>query len=143
MTRPFELEQLDHLVLRVADLDRSLGFYCHQLGCTLERSLPELGLYQLRAGQHLIDLVPIGSRLGGDQRRAEQGLNLDHFCLLIDAFDADAILQWLDDAGIEHSEVAERYGATGQGPSVYIQDPDGNTLELKGRNGLGSTPKTG
>ncbi len=130
--RPFSILELDHVVLRVTDLEVSLQFYRDVLGCVLERTLPELGLYQLRAGRHLIDLVVVGSRLGGVHPPAVKRPNQDHFCLLIDRFDPEILCAYLDEHRIGYGEVADRYGAMGQGPSLYIRDPDGNTVEIKG-----------
>lgn len=127
---PFRVVELDHVVLRVASLAASLQFYAGVLGCRLERELPDLGLYQLRAGSQLIDLVPIGTELGGTLPRAE-GTNVDHFCLNIDPFDVSSLQQWLHSQGVHPSEPAQRYGAHGYGTSVYVSDPDGNTVELK------------
>lgn len=132
MTRPFELVGIDHVVLRVADLEKSLDFYTRVLGCSLERELPDLGLHQLRAGDQLIDLVPLGSRLGGDAIPSREHRNQDHFCLQIQPFDQRVLKDYLEGEGVETGEVAERYGAGGYGASLYIQDPDGNTVELKG-----------
>jgi len=133
-TPPFTIGQLDHLVLRVADLDRMIAFYRDVLGCTLERTLPDLGLYQLRAGAALIDLVDLDSPLGreGGNGPSAEGRNLDHFCLRIDPFDAEAIASWLDAAGVAHAPAARRYGADGYGQSIYLDDPEGNRVELKG-----------
>ena len=128
------VKSLDHVVLRVRDLKRALHFYSEVLGCPEERRLEELGLYQMRAGTALIDLVPVDSRLGGmgGAGPEEEGRNMDHFCLRIDPFDAESITAHLESHGIEAGEVSTRYGAEGSGPSMYIQDPDGNTVELKG-----------
>jgi len=126
---------IDHVVVRVADLERSLAFYRDALGCTVERSLAELGLFQLRAGASLIDLVPVDSPLGkagGDPPPAAGGRNMDHFALQLDAFDENAIRAHLGSLGIESGDVATRYGAAGNGPSMYLTDPDGNVVELKG-----------
>ena len=133
MTRPFEIVGIDHIVLRVNDLDKSLAFYRDVLGCTLERELPDPGLYQLRAGAQLVDLVPVGSKLGGDAAPDPARRNQDHFCLQISPFDAERLGDYLGDNGIAMGEIGERYGADGYGPSVYITDPDGNTVELKRR----------
>jgi glyoxylase I family protein len=117
---------LDHVVLRVGNLDRAIEFYEKVLGCHVERTLDEPKLVQLRAGASLIDLVPaspppqIGAR------------NMDHFAVRVDGFDAAALTRHLRRHGIAVGEVRERYGAEGYGPSLYISDPDGNTVELKG-----------
>ena len=125
---------LDHVVLRVRDLEASLRFYCDGLGCVMERRLDELGLIQVRAGASLIDLVPVDSPLGkaGGAAPGTEGHNLDHFAVRIEPFDAGDLAKILRGRGIEPGEVAERYGAEGNGPSMYIKDPDGNTVELKG-----------
>jgi len=130
----FQVLGLDHVVLRVRDIELALGFYRDVLGCSLERSLEEMGLYQLRAGRSLIDLVPVESELGrmGGAPPGSDGRNVDHIALRIDPFDAEALRTHLEAHGITMGEVARRYGAEGQGPSIYIEDPDGNTIELKG-----------
>jgi len=132
MTRPFSLIGLDHVVLRVRDLDTSRHFYTEILGCPLERSIEELGLYQLRVGKHLIDLVVLGSKLGGQDPVNQNSANQDHFCIEISPFNAVELQGYLRSHGVDCPEPGSRYGATGQGPSVYIKDPDGNTVELKG-----------
>lgn len=125
---------LDHLVLRVTDLDAMLRFYVEALGCEIERRNDDLGLIQLRAGAALIDLVPVESELGrrGGPAPGAAGRNLDHFCLRIEPFDAAAIRAELAPFGIEVGEEKIRYGAEGSGPSLYLSDPMGNTVELKG-----------
>ena len=125
---------LDHVVLRVADVERALDFYCEVLGCSEERRIDALGLIQLRAGDHLIDLVDVNAPLGqaGGAAAGEQARNVDHFALQVQPFDEAAIRAHLEAHGVEPGEVGERYGAQGMGPSMYIRDPDGNTVELKG-----------
>lgn len=129
-----EIRGLDHVVLRVADLERSLRFYCDVLGCVEERRIDAVGLVQLRAGAQLVDLVdtagPIG-KLGGPAA-GEKARNMDHFAVRLAHFDADAIRAHLEAHGVEAGDVADRYGALGMGPSMYIRDPDGNVVELKG-----------
>ena len=128
------LREIDHLVLRVADLDAMLGFYVGVLGCSIERRQDEIGLVQLRAGRSLVDLVPVDGKLGraGGAAPGAEGRNLDHFCFRVEPFDDAAIRKQLKAAGIAVGETAARYGAEGEGPSLYIADPEGNTVELKG-----------
>lgn len=126
---------LDHVVLRVADVPRALAFYRDALGCAVERDRSAIGLIQLRAGAALIDLVALDSELGrklGAGPARDGGRNMDHFCLRIEPFDEAAIAAHLRAHGIAPGPVAPRYGADGMGPSMYISDPDGNTVELKG-----------
>lgn len=125
---------LDHVVLRTAHADRLIAFYRDVLGCPVERELVDAGLIQMRAGDSLIDIVPITGQLGaaGGAAPGPEGRNLDHFCLRVAPFDADAIRAHLAGHGIEIEPPATRYGAEGSGPSIYLSDPDGNTVELKG-----------
>lgn len=125
---------LDHVVVRVRDLDASLRFYRDALGCPVERQLEELGLFQLRAGASLIDLVPVDSALGraGGGAPDPATRNMDHFALALESFDARSLQAHLESHGIAWGGVERRYGAQGDGPSVYITDPDGNVVELKG-----------
>ena len=124
---------LDHVVLRVADLERAKAFYRDVLGCPVEKWQPELGLLQLRAGAALIDLVPLDGKLGreGGAGPGAEGRNLDHFCVRLERFDESALRAHLAAHGVEAGAVVQRYGAEGNGPSLYIEDPDGNTVELK------------
>ncbi len=124
---------LDHVVLRVADLERAKAFYRDVLCCPVEKWQPELGLLQLRAGAALIDLVTLDGKLGreGGAGPGAEGHNLDHFCVRLERFDEAALRAHLARHGIAAGEVVQRYGAEGTGPSLYIKDPDGNTVELK------------
>ena len=133
-TGVFEIVGLDHVVLRVSDMDQALRFYCDVLGCSLERTVPDLGLFQLRAGRSLIDLVDVNAPLGkqGGAPPARTGHNVDHVCIRIDPFDPERLEEYLKKNGIKPGDVSRRYGADGYGPSMYIEDPDGNTVELKG-----------
>ncbi|HEX3573609.1 MAG TPA: VOC family protein [Rhodopila sp.] len=128
------IRQLDHLVLRVTDLQAIMTFYTDVLGCSVEKVQADLGLYQLRAGSALIDLVPVDGPLGamGGAAPGAEGRNLDHFCLRIEPFDGETIIDHLRAHGADPSLVMSRYGAEGQGPSIYVADPEGNTVELKG-----------
>jgi glyoxylase I family protein len=128
------IREIDHLVLRVVDLERMLHFYCDVLGCSIERRQDSIGLVQLRAGRSLVDLVPIDGVLGsaGGAAPGVEGRNLDHFCFRIQPFDESAIRSVLAAHGIVVGETESRYGAEGEGPSIYVTDPEGNVVELKG-----------
>ncbi|WP_118184000.1 VOC family protein [Paraburkholderia phosphatilytica] len=129
----FHIREIDHIVLRSADVPALTRFYCDVLGCTLEKEQADLGLVQLRAGRSLIDLLAVGGKL--DRKECGTpgtGCNLDHLCLRIDPFDADALTADLTAAGVRLGEHGVRYGADGFGPSLYLFDPDGNMVELKG-----------
>ena len=125
---------IDHVVLRVADVERAIRFYCDVLGCREERRVADIGLIQLRAGTALIDLVGVDSELGraGGAAPGAEGRNVDHVALRIEVFDEAALRTHLEAHGVPAGEVKRRYGAEGDGPSLYIEDPDGNTVELKG-----------
>lgn len=134
----FSVQRIDHLVLRVEDLERSIEFYRTVLGCQVEKRRDDLGLVHLRAGASMIDLVSVDGPLGrkGGAPAESERRNLDHFCLRIDPFDEDALIAHLAQAGLyDGGGVKMRFGAEGDGPSVYIADPDGNTIELKGAAG--------
>jgi glyoxylase I family protein len=129
-----QIREIDHLVLRVVDLSAMLRFYCDGLGCRIERRQDEIGLIQLRAGRSMIDLVTIAGKLGraGGAAPGREGRNLDHLCLRVEPFDEAAIRAHLASLGVEAGSVESRYGAEGEGPSIYLSDPEGNVVELKG-----------
>jgi glyoxylase I family protein len=131
---PFQLAQIDHVVLRVRDIDAMQRFYCEVLGCHEERRQDEIGLVQLRAGDSLIDLVALDSKLGrlGGAGPGREGHNMDHLCLRVENYDEAAIVAHLEAHHVRMGEVGSRYGARGEGPSIYLYDPQGNMVELKG-----------
>lgn len=135
------IRNIDHIVLRVVNLDAMMKFYTQVLGCTVERRQDEIGLVQLRAGHSLVDLVPVDSKLGlaGGAPPGKEARNVDHFCFRVEPFDADAIHRHLAAHGIDAGKVESRYGAEGEGPSIYLNDPEGNTVELKGPAWPGGT----
>jgi glyoxylase I family protein len=131
---PIHIDGFDHIVLRVRDKAAMREFYVGVLGLSIDRDRPELGLTHIRAGRQMIDLVtldgPLG-RLGGAGPTAE-GRNLDHFCLQVRPFDEAAIRAHLAAHEVTIEEEGPRYGADGDGFSLYVRDPEGNTVELKG-----------
>ena len=131
---PFQLRQIDHVVLRVRDAAAMQGFYCDVLGCSVERRQDDIGLIQLRAGESLIDLVPVDGKLGrmGGAAPGSEGRNLDHLCLRAEPFDREAITAHLAAHGVRVGDFGSRYGAEGEGPSQYLFDPEDNLVELKG-----------
>lgn len=128
------IREIDHIVLRVIRLDDMIRFYCNVLGCRIERRQDELGLVQLRAGASLLDLVPVDGKLGkmGGAPPGKEGRNVDHFCFRVEPFDEAAIRAHLAAHGVPAGPAESRYGAEGAGPSIYLQDPENNTIELKG-----------
>ena len=132
-----EVLAIDHIVLRTTKLKEMLEFYTHVLGCTIERETAvETGLTQLRAGSALIDLVAVDSRLGanGGGAPSKTERNVDHFCLQIRSVPETDIIIFLQKSGIEVGEFTSRYGAQGEGNSIYIQDPEENGVELRCKN---------
>lgn len=129
-----QIKGIDHVVIRTLDLKAMVDFYCKVLGCTVERRQEEIGLIQLRAGSALIDLVPVDGKLGrmGGAPPGAEGRNMDHLCLAVQDFDLDAVRAELTSHGVALGAEGLRYGASGQSVSIYLTDPDGNTLELRG-----------
>ena len=129
---PFQLEGLDHVVLLVGDMDRARRFYCDVVGCTVDQALPQYGMLQLRAGASLIDLVDVSGEEGAWARPpVEGGRNLDHVCLAARNFDPDEVRAHLAAHNVAIVEEGMRYGAGGDGYSIYFRDPFGNQIELK------------
>lgn len=131
---PITVTGFDHVVLRIRDKARMLAFYQEVLGLSIDRDRPELGLTHVRAGPQMIDLVNIDGPLGrkGGAGAGEEGRNLDHFALQVRPFDEFAIRAHLAAHGVEVVEEGARYGADGDGFSLYVHDPEGNLVELKG-----------
>jgi catechol 2,3-dioxygenase-like lactoylglutathione lyase family enzyme len=121
------IRNIDHVVIRAADIDRALAFYCGVLGCVEVRRVASIGLVQLQAGAAMIDLIDAS----GDPP-ANGAANMDHFALRLEAFDEAGIRAHLAAHGIAAGPLQQRFGAQGRGPSLYIEDPDGNVVELKG-----------
>lgn len=125
---PFRVLRIDHAVLRVRDLPAMTEFYEQALGFAVERRLPAVPLVQLRAGDSLLDLTT-GPVPDGAAR------NLDHLCFRVARLDGPAIQAHLAGFGVAAEAPKLRYGAEGDGPSLYFADPEGNRIELKGPPG--------
>lgn len=134
MSNPITVAGYDHIVLRIRDKERMIAFYRDVLGLAVDRDRPELGLTHVRAGDDLIDLVTVDGPLGkaGGAAPGDEARNLDHFCLRVRPFDEAAIRAHLAAHGVAIDAEGDRYGADGDGMSLYIRDPEGNTVELKG-----------
>jgi len=135
------IREIDHVVLRVRDLERALAFYRDVLGCKVELARPQIGLWQLRAGRSMVDLVPVDGKLGaaGGAPPGTEGRNVDHVCFRVDPFDEEAIRAHLRAHGVGAGPTEQRIGAEGAGPSIYVEDPDGNVIELKGPAAIGAS----
>ena len=126
------LRDIDHVVLRVRDMQRMVRFYSDVLGAEFIAFRPDFNMTHLRAGGSIIDLVVADPGAGR---------NMDHFCLRVDPFDGPAIVEHLRSHGIEPGDIKTRYGAQGNGPSIYLTDPEGNQVELKGPSDGKGPPK--
>jgi glyoxylase I family protein len=125
---------IDHIVLRVRDADVAVSFYRDVLCCPVEKRNDMIGLIHLRAGDSLIDLVPLSGELGlnGGAGPGNEGRNVDHICLRLNEFDPTDVMSHLDGHGIPYEAPASRHGSGGEGLSIYLKDPDGNGIELRG-----------
>jgi catechol 2,3-dioxygenase-like lactoylglutathione lyase family enzyme len=128
------IKGIDHVVVRARDLERLVAFYGDVLGCAVEWRRDDLGLVHMRAGASLIDLVAADGKLGraGGAPPGAEARNMDHLCLRVEPFDEKAIRRHLVAHGVEAGDLQMNYGAEGHGPSLYVSDPEGNVVELKG-----------
>jgi glyoxylase I family protein len=128
------IREIDHVVLRVRDIDAMRRFYCDVLGATHVAWRPEFGMAHLKVGRSMIDLVTVDGKLGkaGGAAPGKEGRNMDHLCLRVEPFEQEAIVAHLAQHGVAVGEIRKRYGAEGNGVSIYVKDPEGNTVELKG-----------
>ena len=125
-----QIRKIDHLVLRVRDIDAMRMFYCDVLGAEHIGYRPKFAMSHLRVGECMLDLVEADKR--GAPAPGAGGLNLDHFCFRVEPFDQEAIVAHLKRHNVALGPIRERYGAEGNGVSIYLTDPEGNTVELKG-----------
>jgi catechol-2,3-dioxygenase len=132
MPTPWTSLALDHVVLRVRDLEGMVAFYRDVLGCEVAHRQDALGLVHLHAGTALLDLVWVGGKLGRGGAPPDRARpNLDHLCLRVSPWDEAAVTAHLARHGIAVDPARVRYGAGGQAPSVYLTDPEGNGVELR------------
>ena len=115
---------IDHVVLRVRDIERMRKFYCEVLGAQHVAYRPEFGMSHLRVGAAMIDLIQV--------QALPEGRNMDHLCLRVEPFDQEKVLSHLRSHGVQIGDIRNRFGAEGNGTSIYLTDPEGNTVELKG-----------
>lgn len=130
----FYIKGIDHVVIRAANLERMVAFYWEVLGCPVDKRRDDLGLVHMRAGSTLIDLISVDGQLGrqGGAAPSAGGRNMDHLCLQVEPFEEESLRSHLRSHGVEAGELHFNYGAEGSGPSLYISDPEGNVVELKG-----------
>jgi catechol 2,3-dioxygenase-like lactoylglutathione lyase family enzyme len=125
--------EMDHIVLNVADIDASLAFYCDILGLKAERvdefRAGKVGFPSVRISPDtLIDLMRGGSDHSGEKPER----NLNHYCLVSEPVDLTALSAELKTQGVKVvTEPVSRWGAHGQATSIYINDPDGNEIEIR------------
>jgi catechol 2,3-dioxygenase-like lactoylglutathione lyase family enzyme len=128
MAIPATFLGIDHVVLRVTDIERTLAFYKDVLGLHVERIFDRIGLYQVRCGRNLIDLVAIKPT---ETLPPPAARGIEHLCLSVDA-DLDELIGHVEQKGCPaFMGPMEVYGARGFGTSIYIHDPDGYEIELK------------
>ncbi|MCH8054555.1 MAG: VOC family protein [Deltaproteobacteria bacterium] len=135
---PIKITELDHIVLSVRDVDRSLTFYTQVLGLKGERVREfkegKVGFPSVRINDHtIIDLSPLkgaksSRRKSGDK---SQG-NLNHFCLVVERENFSGTLDYLKRQCVPIRQgPISRWGARGRASSVYFLDPDGNEIEIR------------
>lgn len=135
MPRP-HLTALDHIVLNVGDIDRSLKFYTEILGLAGERidgfRAGKVGFPSVRINEStIIDLFPQPETAAPSAGEKRSG-NLNHFCLVTGAEDFAGVVDYLKENRIAVREgPVSRWGARGQATSVYFLDPDGNEIEIR------------
>lgn len=130
--------ELDHIVLNVGDINRSLKFYIEDLALQPERleefKLGKVGFPSVRINDDtIIDLFPIkDAGLEARQPSEKNNRNLNHFCLVVGQEDFSGIVNYLTQRQISIREgPVSRWGARGRATSVYFLDPDGNEIEIR------------
>ena len=135
--KPIKVTELDHIVLNVKDIDRSLDFYANVLGLKIERldefRAGKIGFPSARINEHtIIDLAR--SKEGNSSPENGENLqrNLNHFCLVVEKEDFSGIVEYLKahSVAILNGPIS-RWGARGRATSVYFHDPDRNEIEIR------------
>jgi glyoxylase I family protein len=130
---PFALEGIDHILLLVSGMKPAVRFYTEVLGCRVEGELPQYGMLQLRAGAALMDLVDIAApEAGWAKPPVAGGRNVDHLCLALGIHDEAELRRHLARHRVEIIEEGVHGGSRGESLSLYVRDPSGNVIELKG-----------
>ncbi len=113
-------------------------FYCDVLGCKVERARQDIGLIQLRAGQSMIDLVPVDGELGrkGGAAPGAEGRNSIISACASSRGIRSRSSRISSSTAWCRARPSSAIGADGNGPSIYITDPEGNGVELKGPPGI-------
>jgi len=137
-----KIREIDHVVLRVKDIEAMSRFYCDVLGAKHVAYRPQFGMTHLRAGASMIDLISVDGPLGksGGAPAGREGRNMDHLCLRVEPFDQAVIVAHLKQHGVAIGDIRPRFGAEGNGVSIYLTDPEGNTVELKGPSDAKAAP---
>ena len=131
---PIKITELDHIVLNVADVERSLKFYVEHMGLRGERvdefRAGKAGFPSVRINaETIIDLFPRNDPPAAD---GKANSNMNHFCMVVDAAEFPGVVEYLKQNHIEIREgPVSRWGARGQATSVYFLDPDGNMIEIR------------
>ena len=132
-----KITELDHIVLNVRDIDRSLAFYTGVLGLKAERVQEfkegKIGFPSVRInGDTIIDLFPMKNASAGQASAEQAAGNLNHFCLVVEKEDFSGIVDYLKghSVAILRGPIS-RWGARGRATSVYFHDPDENEVEIR------------
>jgi catechol 2,3-dioxygenase-like lactoylglutathione lyase family enzyme len=132
-----KISELDHIVLNVGDIERSLKFYTGVMGLKAERldefRSGKVGFPSVRINADtIIDLFPSQERQSRDNVGEKTAGNLNHFCMVTGKEDFAGIVDYLKENSIAIREgPVSRWGARGRATSVYFLDPDGNEIEIR------------
>lgn len=123
---------IDHVVLRVSDMSAMKAFYCDVLGCTVVREVSRLGLVHLQAGNAMIDLIEKRDSRPWITGPSAATSSLHHLCFSISNPNLESVRDNLRQAGLDVGPIATRFGASGAAAAFYLDDPENNTIELRG-----------